>query len=106
LDKLVVLYHLGRLRICNGTLSRLMIERDRLIGLKSQHSMELQEVVLVTDEVTRKSSQPLRLNRIDEKINWLRDEIRECEQALVEIEQWHREHPDGTPTNTAVTQRP
>lgn len=95
LDILVMKYWLGRLRVCNQALVKVITERDRIVLFTANHSMELQQTVYVDHGDRRqKASVPLDLTPLDEKIKWYRADVRECEDMLAEIEEFHRNAKD------------
>lgn len=90
LDILVMKYWLGRLRICNKLLGGYIAEKDRIIGLMGSHSLPLQQVVMIDRGDSRsKGIATLDTRSLDEKIIWLREDIKECEEMLKEIEEFH-----------------
>jgi len=91
LDILVMKYWLGRLRITTVSLTRVMAEKDKIILATGNHHLELQQTVFVEQGDRKlKASVPLNLAPLDEKIRWYREDIKECESMLREIEEFHR----------------
>lgn len=91
LDTLVVAYWTIRHKQCKIAFDRVYVERQRIEGLKGNHSLPLRQVTIIgKGQERRRLSSELDTKPLDDRLKWLREDIEECEKNLAEIEQFYK----------------
>ncbi len=91
LDILILNYWLIRRSNLHTLLLKCEHELKQLVDMQASHSLPLQQIVRIQEgDRTRKHYKPLTTNTLEQKIDWIRLDLVECDKRLKEIEDYHR----------------
>lgn len=90
LDIFILNYWLLRRSYLTNLLLKYEHELKLLKDVQASHSLPLQQVVKIQDEQRiRKHYKPLTLNNLEQRVEWVRKDLIECDVRLKEIEDYH-----------------
>lgn len=89
LDKVVLEYWIERKAYLDRLLLSLLHERDTLQKVQDSFSLPLQQIVK-RDEYNKDRTTNLDLGTLDTRIAWIRRDLVECVQRLIEIQEYNK----------------
>ncbi len=96
LDVLILEYWTIRQSTLTKAMRKMLHEKEVLERMQSEHSLPLQQIVMVEDEDRkRRSSKPLNLEGLTLQMQWVADDLIECNQRLKEIAEYHKQREVG-----------